>query len=236
MSPPYDLLVFDWDGTLLDSVGAIVACTQRSMRELGMEPLCDAEIRGLIGLGLRETVEGMCPGCDDELFRRVLATYRSVWVETYAHRPVLFPGVVELLENTKAEGYLLAVATAKTRRGLDRDLAATRLDRLFDATRTVDEALSKPHPKMLLDLLDELGVAAERALMVGDTVHDLEMAANAGVAAVGVTGGAAPREALAEVPSLALLDSVSELPRWLDQRPSAGGAATARSPSRERSA
>ena len=167
MDRPYQLLVFDWDGTVLDSVSAIVACTQHTLEDLSQPVLPVTEIRDLIGLGLRETVEALCPGCDERLFNQVLATYRQHWHATYNRKPVPFPGVPETLASLKAAGYLLAVATAKSRSGLSADMDRSGLKWLFDATRTVDEARSKPDPQMVLDLLDEMGVFARDALMVG---------------------------------------------------------------------
>ncbi len=214
-APALRLLVFDWDGTLVDSVGAIVGCTRATMVELGLEPLPERAVKDMIGLGLRETVEVMCPGCDEALFHRVLETYRRLWIGEWRHRIRPFVGAEEVLTELARREYLLAVATAKTRPGLDRDFGVTRFGRYFHASRTVDEALSKPHPKMLLDLLEELGVRAEEALMIGDTVHDLQMAANADVPAVAVTSGAQPREVLEELRPAGCLRSVAELPAWL---------------------
>lgn len=215
---PYDLLIFDWDGTILDSIGAIVDCTRETLSALAVPPIAEDAIRRLIGLGLRETVESLCPGCDDDLFGRVLETYRRNWLGTYCHRPAPFPGVGAMLATLRSEGYLLAVATAKSRRGLARDLEVCGLGPLFHASRTVDEAQSKPHPQMILDLLDELGAAPGRTIMVGDTVHDLLMAENAGVGAVAVASGAQPRAVLEGLGPRCCLESVLELPRWLAQR------------------
>lgn len=218
MVRPYQLLVFDWDGTVLDSVSTIVACTQQTLKDLLQPVLPDGEIRDLIGLGLRETVEALCPGCDDLLFGQVLATYRRHWHETYNRNPTPFPGVPETLAELKAEGYLLAVATAKSRSGLSADMDRSGLGWLFDATRTVDEARSKPDPQMVLDLLEEMGVFARDALVVGDTVHDLQMAHNAGVQSVAVTSGAQSVEVLADEAPEACLASLTGLPEWLARR------------------
>jgi phosphoglycolate phosphatase len=209
------LLVFDWDGTLMDSVGTIVACTQTVLRELRMAEVPEAIIRGTIGLGLRETVEALSPGCGDQVFEAVLAGYRRHWHQTYRDLPLLFAGVEEMLHGLSEEGYLLAVATGKSRRGLDHSLAQTGLERVFHATRTVDEALSKPNPQMLLYILDELGVRAREAVMIGDTTYDLEMARNAGTAAIGVCSGSHGREELLRAAPLACLERVVELPEWL---------------------
>jgi phosphoglycolate phosphatase len=209
------LLVFDWDGTLMDSVGSIVACTRAVIDELGLGEAGEAEIRGTVGLGLRETVDSLVPGCDDELYDVILACYRRHWVETYRDLPLLFPGVDGMLGELAQSGYLLAVATGKSRRGLEHALQQTGLRSRFHATRTADEAISKPHPQMLLDILEELGVRPAASVMVGDSIYDLQMAANAGSHAVAVLSGAHGREALAAQAPCAVLDQVVELPAWL---------------------
>ena len=214
-APPYSLLVFDWDGTLMDSIGSIVACTRAAMHDLDLAELPDAAIRGTIGLGLRETLEILCPGGDDVLFARLLESYRHHWHSTWRDLPLLFDGVRELLAELAGEGYLLAVATGKSRRGLDHALEQTELRPWFHATRTVDEAFSKPHPQMLLDILDELGVPPRSAMMVGDTTYDLEMAQNAGTAAAGVCSGSHCREELEQLGPAVCLDRVTELSEWL---------------------
>ncbi len=211
----YRLIIFDWDGTLLDSVGSIVACTQATLDELGLPPVPEGTIRSVLGLGLRETVETFCPGCDDDLFERVLQTYRGQWNRSYRNRPALFAGIEAALAELAAAGHLLAVATAKSRGGLERELADNGLAGQFAATRTMDEAPGKPHPKMLLDILEELGVDARQALMVGDTTHDLRMAVNAGVDPLAVCSGSHPRAELLALAPLACLDSAAELPVWL---------------------
>lgn len=209
------MLIFDWDGTLLDSISTIVACTQTALEELEQPRADDEVIRGAIGLGLRETVNRFAPGCDDELYGRIVDVYRRLWFEEFAYHPRLFPGSREVLEELERSGYLLAVATAKSRRGLDQDLEGTGLGHLFDATRTVDEAHSKPHPQMILDILDELGVTATRSLMIGDTAHDMLMAHNAGTAAAAVLTGSHSRSELSEASPRVYFNSLTELPPWL---------------------
>jgi phosphoglycolate phosphatase len=215
---PFRLLVFDWDGTLMDSIGTIVACTQATIRDLDLGELPEKTIRGMIGLGLRETIETLSPGCDEARFGHILEQYREHWHSTYRDMPLLFSGVGELLRDLAGAGYLLAVATGKSRRGLDYALDQTGLREIFHATRTVDEAFSKPHPKMLLDLLDELGVAPREAVMIGDTTYDLEMARSARTHAVGVCSGGHGREELLELEPLACLDQVVDLRPWLAER------------------
>ncbi len=209
------LLVFDWDGTLMDSVATIVACTQAALGDIGLGELPEATIRNTIGLGLRETAEILHPGCDDEMFARIMESYRKHWFSTYRDRPMLFRGVGPMLQTLADAGFLLAVATGKSRRGLDHVLTQTGLDGVFQATRTVDEAFSKPHPQMLLDILEDLGVKAEEALMIGDTTFDLQMARNARTASLGVCTGSHGREELESLGPVACLERVVELPEWL---------------------
>lgn len=212
----YDLLVFDWDGTLLDSVGSIVECTRATLAELGLRELPEAEIRATVGLSLDEAMLRLSGGgTEPRAAERVRDAYRRHWFGTYAHRPVLFAGVEALLSGLEEAGYLLAVATGKGRPGLDRDLAASGLAGRFHATRTADETRSKPHPQMLLDLLDELGASPRRTLVVGDSIWDLQMAAAAATAAVAVCTGAHPRDDLLACSPLTCLDEIRELAEWL---------------------
>lgn len=215
---PYDLLVFDWDGTLVDSIASIVECTQRAIDEVGATPVANDAIRRTIGLGIREMVDELVPGCDDELFERVCLAYRDHWFAGLgiAHHP--FTGVAGVLDELAAADYLLSVATAKSRRGLEADLNRTGLAGYFQASRTVDEAPGKPNPGMLEGLMDELGARPSRTLMIGDTTHDLEMAVNAGTAGLGVLSGSQTRTQLEQAAPLALLESVRDLPAWLSLR------------------
>jgi len=212
----YRLLIFDWDGTLLDSIATIVSCTQATLAELGLPRADESGLRGAIGLGIDEMIESFCPGCDDATVARIIEVYRKHWFGNFADRPRLFEGVPELLSALADQDRLLAIATAKSRKGLASDIERTGLGAFFQASRTVDEAASKPSPDMILQLLDELGVVPARALMIGDAAHDLQMARNAGVAAVGVTSGTAKREVLLAMEPLACLDSVTALSGWLE--------------------
>lgn len=214
MSRPFELLVFDWDGTLMDSIGTIVECTRCTLVELGMEQPEIAKIRGTIGLGLRETIDSLFSGCDEALYSRILEVYRAHWLRL-RHQPLLFPGIPEMLEQLAGEGYRLAVATGKSRRGLDYAFGITGLGARFHASRTADETQSKPHPRMLLELLDELGVASDAALVVGDTTYDVEMAQSAGVAALAVLSGSQSRAEIEPLRPLAILEAATELPGWL---------------------
>lgn len=220
--PAYRLLVFDWDGTLLDSIAAIVACTQATLVEVGLPAANESDIRAGIGLGLRQIVESFCPACDETTYHRIVDTYRELWFGRFSKEPVLFEGVPRLLDRLLEEGRLLALATAKGRKGLTADLKRVELGRFFCASRTVDEAASKPSPEMLLGILDELGVQAEQALMIGDSVHDLEMARNAGVGGLGVATGTSSREALLDTGPLGCLERVTALPVWLERAAASG--------------
>jgi len=213
---PFRLVVFDWDGTLMDSIGTIVECTLAAIGDVPEAPRPPVErVRESIGLGLIETMTRFFPDGDHELFERVAQAYRRRWLEEYKNRSALLPGARETIERLHADGYFVAVATAKSRHGLERELEATGLGALLHASRTVTEAPSKPAPGMLLQLFDEIGVRPADALMVGDTAWDLQMAANAGCRAVGVlTGGHGLPQLEAERP-LACLPSVAELPAWL---------------------
>lgn len=214
-SSPPKLLVFDWDGTLMDSVGAIVACTQQALADLGWSGISDGAIRATIGLGLRDALASLFPEARHGDSDRLLACYREHWHGGFRDHPFLFPGVVNVLERLAKEGFLLAVATGKSRRGLEYALEQSSLTGFFHATRTADEAFSKPHPQMLLDLLEELGTRAGDAVMLGDTTYDLDMAHNAGAVPVGVLSGSHSREELVRSRPAAILDSVVELPSWL---------------------
>jgi phosphoglycolate phosphatase len=211
----FRLLVFDWDGTIIDSIGSIVGCMNATVAELGLPEIADETIRGTIGLGLSDTLEILMPGSGEPLRRRVVECYRRHWLGGWADRHALIAGAHEALLALGRDGYWLSVATGKGRRGFERDVARFGLAELFLATRTVDEAPSKPSPDMILGLLDELGVRPDEALMVGDTLHDLRMAAAARVPAVGVCSGSACRSELEGHDPAGVLPDVTHLAHWL---------------------
>lgn len=220
-APPsaYRLIVFDWDGTLMDSISTIVACAVHAARDLGAEDEgTGVRVRAAIGLALDRTAHHVLPGGDAAQRAAWIERYRHLWLDGYRDRPLLFPGAAAMLEELSAAGYWLAVATGKGRAGLDRDLEATGQRGLFQTTRTVNEAPGKPHPQMLLDILGELGVDRRQALMVGDTTFDLDMARNAGVDAVAVLCGSHDRDGLLASQPVACLGSAAELPAWLAGR------------------
>jgi phosphoglycolate phosphatase len=218
MQNEFKLLVFDWDGTLMDSEARIVACMQAAAADLGLTVPHDESVRNIIGLGLREAVTALIPGADDALIQRVADQYRSHFLERNQTPSQLFPGAAEVLWALHGQGYLLAVATGKGRHGLDRVLAETGCERVFHATRCADETFSKPHPEMLLQLMDELGVEAAETLMIGDTEYDLQMASNARARSLAVSYGVHPRERLLQHGPVGCLDDIRDLTHWLAQR------------------
>ena len=215
----FQLVVFDWDGTLMDSEARIVAAVRSAIECADLEPRSDQAIREIIGLGLPEAVRALYPEEPEQARTRLAATYRQAFGRAIAERPAeLFPHARETLEALEAAGYLLAVATGKSRAGLQRDLDLTGLHTRFVATRTADECGSKPHPRMLRELLDELGLEPSAALMVGDTLFDLEMAHNAGVPAAAAGWGVHAADRLRAASPEVLLDTLGELPEWLARR------------------
>jgi len=215
--PRYSLLIFDWDGTLADSAGHIVSSMQQAIAALSLPPRSDQAIRELIGLGLVDAMQRLFPELNVDDVLRLLGEYRRIAPGNLAHEAPLFAGAHDALRTLQEQGYLLAVATGKSRRGLDRALQSTALGAHFHASRCADEGLPKPHPDMLETLMRLLGVRRERTLMIGDTTHDLQMAANAGVPAVGLSHGAHPREELERLQPLACVGSFADLMRWLQQ-------------------
>ncbi len=210
----FDLIAFDWDGTLFDSTGLIVRCIQNACRDVGTTVPSDAQAAYVIGLGLRDALMHAAPDFPPERYAELGNAYRKHYFASQ-HEVLLFDGTLPMLNALKARNHHLAVATGKSRRGLDEAIQSTALQHLFDATRTADETASKPDPQMLLELISELGTSAARTLMIGDTTHDLLMAANAGVAAVGVSFGAHEHEAFEAYAPLFVAHSTAQLADWL---------------------
>lgn len=204
------LIVFDWDGTLMDSETQIVHAIHATISDLALEPRTASQCRNIIGLGLKEAVEDLYPGQSDSFHTDFVDRYRHHWFGGNNHSD-LFPGARETLELLKESGFLLAVATGKGRLGLNRALAETGLEDVFAATRCSDETCSKPHPRMLIELLDELAVIPDQVLMVGDTEYDMIMAKDAGVGPVAVSYGVHERERLMQHQPLVCLDRITEL-------------------------
>ncbi|HYM47845.1 MAG TPA: HAD-IA family hydrolase [Burkholderiaceae bacterium] len=210
----FDLIVFDWDGTIVDSTTMIAACIRNAAADLELAVPTIEQASHVIGLGLLDALSHAVPGLATERAEEFSARYRHHYL---AGEPdiVLFEGMRAMLDDLGTGRVPLAVATGKTRRGLARAFESTGLGRLFASSRCADESQSKPHPAMLLELAGELGVRPQRMLMIGDTTHDLQMAAAAGAGALGVTYGAHSYAHLAPHAPLALVGSVAELHAWL---------------------
>lgn len=212
----YALIVFDWDGTLIDSASSIVECIQQASRDLGLAVPTVERASHVIGLGLHDALRIAVPDLPADLTPAFVGRYRAHFLAREdAMR--LFAGIEAVLDALRTRGHRLAVATGKSRRGLERALDVSGLRDCFVASRCADETRPKPHPAMLNELLAELDVSASAALMIGDTSHDLEMARDATVDAVAVTYGAHPESALRAHAPLACVDSVAALNRWLTQ-------------------
>lgn len=211
----FSLIVFDWDGTLMDSEARIVDCIQGAFADAGRTAPSREAARDIIGLGLTEAMARLWPEARPEQRARVAERYRARFLGAHPTPTPLFPGARETLDRLTELGCLLAVATGKSRQGLGRSLQETGLGDRFQATRCADETLSKPHPQMLLELMDELGVRAAETLMVGDTEYDMQMALNAGTSALGVCHGVHAPARLFAQGALDCLDSLLEIPDWL---------------------
>jgi phosphoglycolate phosphatase len=211
----YELLVFDWDGTLMDSAARIVASLRAAFEDIGLDPPEPAAARNIIGLGLSHVMQRLAPNASADTHERLIKRYRSHYLEVNDTPTPLFAGAAEVIKELHGNGYLLAVATGKSRIGLDRALVDSGLGHFFHATRSADETFSKPHPQMLLELLDVLGVDSGRALMIGDTEYDLLTAQNASVDALAVCYGAHEPERLLNLKPLGCLSAIDALPPWL---------------------
>jgi phosphoglycolate phosphatase len=214
----FDLVVFDWDGTLMDSEARIVSCLQAAFDDLGVPSPSRDAARDVIGLGLNDAILRLFPPADAQILQALALGYRRHFLETDPTPSALFPGVRDTLEWMAGEGYRLAVATGKGRIGLDKALIETGLGAFFHATRCADETFSKPNPQMLLELMDELGVDASSTLMVGDTEYDMQMANNARTKSLAVSCGVHPAERLMQHGPLGCLHDLSTLPEWLTSR------------------
>ena len=213
-SRQFDAVVFDWDGTLFDSTALITRSIQAACVDLGLAMPSDQQASYVIGMGLIEALQHAAPGLPRERYPELGARYRHHYTARQ-HELMFFDGTLAMLEALKARGHLLAVATGKSRRGLDDALNTSALRGIFDATRTADETASKPDPRMLNELMNDLQVGPERTLMIGDTTHDLQLAANAGVASVGVSYGAHDHSAFEAFDTRFVAHSMAELNDWL---------------------
>lgn len=197
----------------MDSEVQIVACLRAAIADLGLGPMDDCTLRNVIGLGLREAIDTLVPGRDERFHQTFVDHYRKYWFQSEAS--LLFEGVPEVLDNLQQQQLLLGVATGKARHGLERVLAETGLASCFHATRCADEAPSKPHPQMLLDIMAKLNVLPAETLMVGDTEYDMEMATNAGAAKIAVRTGVHSEERLNRHAPLVCLERIIDMPLWL---------------------
>jgi phosphoglycolate phosphatase len=215
MSKKYQLIVFDWDGTLMDSEARIVTCMQQAARDVGVPVPDDAAARDVIGLGLTEAVQSLFPAAGADGTDALIAAYRDHWLGNEIRPAALFAGARELVEALHRAGYLLAVATGKSRRGLDKVLEESGLGAFFLATRCADETFSKPHPQMLQEILTDLDTHPQAAVVVGDTEYDMLMARNAGVDALGVGHGVHATERLLAHGAITCFEDLFGLADWL---------------------
>jgi len=214
----FDLLVFDWDGTLSDSLGFIVAAMQSAIADADLPQRDGEEIRGLIGLGLEEVGRRLFPGLPAAGVERLAEAYRSRWRAIPPASVPLLPGATDLLPELYDRGYSIAIATGKGRRGLDVAMLHSGIGRYVHASRCADEAPSKPHPQMLLELMQLFDAPPDRTLMIGDSEHDLLMARNAGTPAVALNHGRANPGPLLEFGPLICLAGMPELRGWLAEQ------------------
>ncbi|MBL8519629.1 MAG: HAD-IA family hydrolase [Betaproteobacteria bacterium] len=214
MTLRYRMVVFDWDGTVMDSTSLIAQCIQRAAVATGLREPGTREAKAVIGLGVRDSIERLFPGIDSGQANTFGMHYRAHFL-AHDHETPLYEGMRELLGALDQRERILAVATGKSRRGLDRALNHSGLAGRFQFTRCADEGFPKPHPDMLERLMDFAGVERGQVLMIGDTTHDLDLARNAGVDAVAVSYGAHPAALLVDQGAKAVVSSVGELGEWL---------------------
>jgi len=216
MGRTYDLIAFDWDGTLYDSTAMIARCIQLAVADVGGTVPTKAQASYVIGMGLMQALAHAAPDVPPDLYPRLGERYRHHYM-AHQNDLSLFEGVLPMLQALKARHHWLAVATGKSRRGLDEVLRTVELHGVFDGSRTADETAGKPSPVMLHELMREFGVEPERTLMIGDTTHDLQMAVNARCASVGVSYGAHEPDAFHALGPRFVAHSVAELHDWLSE-------------------
>ncbi len=216
MPRQFDLLVFDWDGTLADSTRAIVDAVNHASVDMALAPPTEEATRSIIGLELRQALRVLFANVGEQVIEQLAARYHYHYSRFQDNIP-LFDGALEAVQQLAADGFMLAVASGKGRRGLRHAISSAGMDSIILAERSADDCFSKPHPQMLHELMDELGTVPQRTVMIGDTVFDLQMAQNAGTASLGVTYGAQPRENLLPHAPLATFDSFAKLHAWLSE-------------------
>lgn len=212
----YELIVFDWDGTLMDSRAQIVSCMRQALQETGLPDMPDKELQQVIGLGLKEAVQQLLPRQSNDIVETVSNAYRKRWLTSPPGLSDFFIGIPSLLQKLHGSSLRMAVATGKSRRGLDKQLHETDTGHLFVTSRCADETQSKPAPDMLLEILDETGCSPEHVLVVGDTAFDMQMAQSANVDRLAVTYGVHDMEQLAPYDPVAIVESASELYEWFE--------------------
>ena len=215
MSHGYKLLVFDWDGTLMDSEARIVSCLAMAIADLELPALDKDTLKNVIGLGMKEAITTLIPTAGQPLITDFTDRYRYHFLSDHHAPETLFPGAYNMLANLSKQDCFLGVATGKSRKGLDRSLKETGCTGLFHKTRCADESFSKPNPQMLEDIMDALGVQPNETLMIGDTEYDIQMAKNAGAQAMAVSYGVHERERLMSFQPLDCLDSIADVAGWL---------------------
>jgi phosphoglycolate phosphatase len=214
MTKQFDLIVWDWDGTLADSTGMITNALLKAAEQVGLPALTPLAASNIIGLGLRESIQTLYGDIPAEQAQALASQYTTNYYAGESEIP-LFAGAAETIKALNKRGFKLAVATGKGRRGLNLALEHSGLGKYFHSTRTVDECFSKPHPQMLDELMEYLVVMPERTLMIGDTSYDLQMAQNADVRSVGVTYGAQAAEQWQHLNPIQQFSDFSELSTWL---------------------
>ena len=211
----FQLLVFDWDGTLADSEACIIDAMQLASTEAGFPECSKAQIRDVIGLSLEGAIELLFPEAVEKVKKQIANRYREYYFSTSTSAVPVFEGVVDILEKLNQDNYFLAVATGKSRKGLDRSLIETGLAKYFHTTRCADETISKPDPQMLIEIIDFFGLEAPDALMIGDSEYDLQMATNAGVQAIAVSYGVHDANRLQQCAPLGVIHHITELSDFL---------------------
>ncbi|MFV2060661.1 MAG: HAD family hydrolase [Gammaproteobacteria bacterium] len=212
----YKLIIFDWDGTLMDSEAKIVSCLRSTIEHLKIEQREDLLLKDIIGLGLTEAILKLYPDFTEQQIQLFIDEYRDQFLEKDTTPSKLFEGVIEMLTGLKQKGLLLAIATGKGRNGLNRILKKTQLQDVFECSRCADETVSKPDPQMLTEILTELNISAQHSLMIGDTAYDLEMANNIGMKSIAITHGVHSRERLLAYQPITNVSCISELHQWLN--------------------
>ncbi|GGK82307.1 HAD family hydrolase [Amphritea balenae] len=214
----YKLLIFDWDGTIIDSAARIISSMQQAARDLDQPELTDDAVRNIIGLGLPEAIRVLIPGVDEAVIPDMRERYGYYYLGADTTPTALFEGVESTLTNLKDKGYRLAVATGKSRRGMQRVFDETGLEHLFELSRCADETTSKPDPHMLYEILEQSGVDAKDAVMIGDTEFDLEMGVRAGMDTIAVSYGAHHIDRLKQFNPILEMHAFPELENWLTDK------------------